>query len=253
MDRISRPMVDRTDNHLQLERLRLRDVYRQRSEAIDPNLYAPWQPGEMLMLFERRRLASDMLVRRGKFPGRNSLCLEIGYGKLGWLGDLITWGVKEESLFGIELDQDRGSVAMENLPAANLMIGDATSTPWEDGKFDLVILSTVLSSISSDSVWDALSAEVERVLSPSGAVLIYDVAVRNPRNKNLRPVTSATLKSLFPGYRTTSRSLTLAPPVARFVARRSWTLASILSALPFARTHRLTMLTRRPTLVNLES
>ena len=99
-------MLDQQENNqfLVAERARLREVYRKRSAEIDPDTYAPWQPGEMLMLFERRRIASEMLLAAKRFPSEETRCLEIGYGKLGWLGDLIGWGVSESSLFGVELE-----------------------------------------------------------------------------------------------------------------------------------------------------
>ncbi len=237
-------MVEEQENILLAERSRLKEVYRKRSAELDPDKYAPWQPGEMLMLFERRRVASELLVRQARFPSAGTRCLEVGYGRLGWLGDLITWGVGEKSLFGIELDEARASIARDRLPLANLVIGDASTMPWADGYFDLVIVSTVLSSITDTSVWKMIGREIDRVLSANGAILLYDIAVQNPRNKDLRPVSQRQITELFPDYKLESRSLTLAPPVARFVAKKSWALASVLSAIPFARTHRLTLLTR---------
>lgn len=237
-------MLDQQENLVLAERARLKEVYRKRSAELDPDKYAPWQPGEMLMLFERKRVASELLVRQARFPESGTRCLEIGYGRLGWLGDLISWGVGEQSLFGIELDAERASVARDSLPLANLVIGDASTMPWADGYFDLVILSTVLSSISDTSVWKMISDEIDRVLAAKGAILLYDMAVQNPRNRDLRPVGRRQIVELFPDYNLASQSLTLAPPVARFIAQKSWALASVLSALPFARTHRLTLLTR---------
>lgn len=239
-------MVNKADSGdvLQPERARLKEVYERRDQEIDRDLYAPWQAGEMLMVFERRRVASEMLVEQGRFPNRATKCLEIGYGKLGWMSDLIGWGVSERSVFGIELDEDRAAEARAKLPSANLMIGDASRMPCSDRAFDLVILSTVLSSISSDPVLKIMASEIARVLAPGGVVLVYDAAVPNPRNGDLRPVSLRQIQDLFPEHKVRSRSLTLAPPVARFIAPKSWTLATMLSAMPFFRTHRLTLLTR---------
>lgn len=237
-------MVDKQENFLLAERSRLKEVYLQRSTELDPDRYAPWQPGEMLMLFERKRIAAELLIKHAKFPGGGTRCLEVGYGKLGWLGDLISWGVGEQSLFGIELDESRASIARDTLPLANLVIGDGSTMPWADRYFDLIIVSTVLSSISDTSVRKMICSEIDRVLSAKGAILFYDVVVPNPKNKDLWPVGRKEVAELFPGYKSSSKSLTLAPPVARFVAHKSWALASVLSALPFARTHRLTLLTR---------
>lgn len=225
------------------ERARLREIYRRRDLEIDPDTYAPWQPGEMLMLFERRRLAAELLVTKGRFPERGSRCLEIGFGKLGWLSDCIAWGLSERDLYGLELSEKRASVAKAALPASNLLIGDASRMPWGDRSFDLIILSTVLSSIASRSIRQEIACEVRRVLAPNGAVLLYDIAVRNPRNKDLQPLGRREISNLFPGLDVAARTLTPAAPVARFVSKRSWTLATILSAFPAIRTHRLSLLT----------
>lgn len=232
------------DAILVAERDRIKEVYSKRTFEIDPDMYAPWQPGEMLMLFERRRVASEMLVDKDRFPKRGNKCLEIGYGKLGWLSDCIAWGLAENDLYGIELDEKRASVAMAALPSANLIVGDATKMPWDNGFFDLVIISTVLSSITSISVRRTIAAEVDRVLANGGTILIYDTAVRNPRNQDLLPVGRKQVAELFPNMNVASRSVTLAPPISRFVAKHSWALASILSSLPPLRTHRLSLLRR---------
>lgn len=238
-------MLEQQGNEAVLaERERLKEVYRKRKLEIDPDIYAPWQPGEMLMLFERRRVASELLVEKGHFPKRGIRCLEIGFGKLGWLGDCIAWGLSERDLYGIEVDEERASVARRALPSANLIVGDASKMPWDDKYFDLVILSTVLSSVTSVSIRRMIAAEVDRVLAANGAILLYDIAVRNPWNEDLLPVGRKQIIELFPGLEIISRSVTLAPPIARFAARTSWTLATFLSALPAIRTHRLSLLAR---------
>lgn len=227
------------------ESLRIQTEYERRRTEIGKELYAPWQPGEILMTSERKRIASTMLKRLGKFPERGSRCVEIGYGKLGWLPDLLAWGLAETDLFGIELDAERARHARTALPNAHLEIGDATELPWEDDFFDLAVVSTVFSSVLDQEVRRLISEEVNRVVSPNGVVVLYDLRVRNPRNKSLKALERNDIKAMFPAFQYTFRSLTLAPPVARIVAPRSWTLATALSALPFLRTHLLAVLTRK--------
>ena len=88
-----------------------------------------------------------MLQNAGVFPHAGHACLEIGHGAVGWLGDLISWGVRETDISGIELDPNRAQIARQLLPTADLRTGDASSLPWPDGTFHLVIASTVFSSI----------------------------------------------------------------------------------------------------------
>jgi len=105
-----------------------------------------------------------MLHERNVFPRTGDRCMEIGYGRLGWLADLISWGLKETDLYGIELDAARSARATELLPSANLRIGDACNLPWEDNFFQYVIASTVFSSILDSSVRSLLAQEMTRVV-----------------------------------------------------------------------------------------
>lgn len=234
---------------IEVEGRRIREEYARREAELDPDLYAPWQPVEMFMRAERKRQAALMLHAAGVFPGAESRCLEVGYGSLGWCGDLITWGVCEANIHGVELDESRAARARRLLPAADLRCGDATSLPWGDGHFDLAVVSTVFTSVLSDEVRRALAAEIVRVLADGAALLWYDFAVNNPRNPHVRGVARGELGRLFPGLEGRVRSVTLAPPLARLVVPRSWALATLLESIPLLRTHLLGVLLkngRRP-------
>jgi hypothetical protein len=90
-----------------------------------------------------------------------------------------------------------------------------------------------------------VAADITRVLAPGGALLWYDFAVNNPRNPNVRRVGRKELQGLFPELRGSIRSVTLAPPLVRLVAPKSWLLATALEAFPFLRTHLLAVLLKR--------
>jgi len=120
------------------ERRRMLAEYRRREETIRPERYSPWEPSEMFMRVGRRRLAAALLNEAGVCPGPGDPCLEVGFGSLGWLGDLLCWGVREMDLHGIELDAVRAERAKEILPRADLRVGDATELPWDSNTFRLV-------------------------------------------------------------------------------------------------------------------
>jgi hypothetical protein len=227
------------------ERQRLLDVHRRREREIASDRYAPWRPEEIFMRTGRRRVAAAMLRAAGAFPRRGDPCVEIGYGSLGWLGDLIGWGLREEDLHGIELDPERARLAREALPSARLEVGDATRLPWEDGRFRLAVVSTVFTSILDDAIRRRVAAEVSRVIAPDGALLWYDFGVNSPGNPDVRRVGRRELRALFPGLEGAVASVTLAPPLARALAPRSWWLATTLEAIPLLRTHLLAVL-RKP-------
>jgi ubiquinone/menaquinone biosynthesis C-methylase UbiE len=130
------------------------------------------------------------------------------------------------------------------LPAADLRVGDASHLPWPASTFRLVVASTVFTSILDGSVRRVVASEATRVLTSDGALLWYDFAVNNPRNAHARGVRRRELRELFPTLRGRIESVTLAPPLARFVARRSWTLATVLEAIPLLRTHLVAVLAK---------
>lgn len=224
------------------ERRRIQAEYSRRAQEISTDLYAPWQPAEMLMRGERKRKAAVSLRRAGVFPQLGEHCLEVGFGALGWLGDLISWSVPETNLHGVELDPSRVRRAQELLPQADLRIGDATRLEWDSDTFQLVIASTVFTSILNQTVRRAVAKEITRVIKPGGALLWYDFAVNNPKNPHVRKVGEKELRHLFPQLKAEIQSVTLAPPLARLVAHRSWPLATFLESLPFLRTHLLGVL-----------
>lgn len=224
------------------EQQRILAEYSRRRAQVDADLYAPWQPSVILIRASRVRTAATMLRCAGVFPRAGDACLEVGFGSLGWLGELINWGIREEDLHGIELDSVRAAKAREALPRADLRVGDATQLPWKAEEFRLVIVSTVFTSILDVSMRKAVASEVTRVIAPGGALLWYDFAVNNPRNPHVKKVGKKELRELFPRLRGRVRSETLAPPLARLVAPRSLLLATLLEAVPLFRTHLLAVL-----------
>ncbi len=212
-----------------------------RRDEVDSSIYAAWQPGELFMRQGRERVAVAELRRLAAFPSKGQRCLEIGYGTGGWLPTLLGWGMDLSDLYGIELDRERADAARRALPGAHLEVGDGRKVPWEDDFFELVVVSTVLTSILDPVARTDLAREVWRVLKPGSAALLYDFRYDNPSNPNVRSLKRAQIRALFPEGAIRIRSVTLAPPVARAIAPRSWTVATVLECLPFLRTHLVTV------------
>ena len=226
------------------ERERIQLEYQRRAREINPDLYAAWQPASRFMIESRNRAGAEMLHRLGVFPQAGDECLEVGFGNVGWLTELIGWGVSESNLHGIELNPGRANRARKILPAADLRIGDAVELPWEDRRFQLVVASTLFTSVLDNEVRGLIADEIVRVLAPGGALLWYDFAYNNPRNPNVRGIGRAEIKKLFPELVGKIRTVTLAPPLTRLIAPRWWTLASFLEAIPPLRTHLIAVLVK---------
>ena len=224
------------------ERERILSEYRRRDADPDRQRYASDSASVLLEQAARRRTAEAMLRSAGAFPDRSSRALEIGCGAVGWGADLLGWGIVPAHLHGIDVSATRIAEARRRLPGADLRVGDAAALPWPDRSFQLVIASTVFTSILDAAVRRRVADEIVRVLTPGGALLWYDFAFNNPRNPGVRKVDRRELRQLFPELAGKVRSITLAPPLARAVAPWSRTLAEAMAAVPFLRTHLLAVL-----------
>lgn len=129
---------------------------------------------------------------------------------------------------------------------ADLRVGDATSLPRDGNMFRPVVVSTLFTSILDPKCRHLLADEITRVLAPGGALLWYDFAINNPRNPHVRRVGRNELRRLFRQLRGEVKSVTLAPPLARFMAPKSWSLATILATIPLLHTHLLAVLIKAP-------
>jgi SAM-dependent methyltransferase len=231
------------EDHLEAQ---LISEYERRDRMVSDSLYAQDNPSYLLMSQARERVSLRLLSEAGLFPRAGMPCLEVGYGRLGALGTLISWGLRESDLHGIEMDPRRAAAAQAALSGADLRVGDARHVPWADETFSLVVTWTVFSSILSRTAREAVATEIIRVLKPGGALLYYDFAWNNPKNPHVRGVSGREVRRLFAGLDGSIRSATLAPPLARIFASRSWLLATALDGIPFLRSHRVAVLVKRP-------
>ena len=210
-----------------------------------PERYSYLQPDVWQSVQERQRAMLGFFARAGWTQLADMRALEVGCGAGGNLLELLRLGFMPERLTGIELLPERAAHARQVLPAAlNLIEGDARNVPIEAASQQLVLQSTVFSSLLDASTRQALAAAMWRWLAPGGAVLSYDLRVNNPRNPDVRGVPLAELQALFPQARISARRVTLAPPLARAACRLSPRLYPLLNALPPLRTHLLAWLAK---------
>jgi hypothetical protein len=117
--------------------------------------------------------------------------------------------------------------------------GDALALPLPDAGLDLILQSTVFSSLLDPGFRARLAARLWAWLKPGGAVIWYDFAVGNPRNPDVAGMPLAELRRLFPAASIDARRVTLAPPLARRAAALHPALPALLNTVPLLRTHRL--------------
>ena len=200
--------------------------------------YSPLRPEVNRLLQQRQRTLLALLARAGITDVGGLRLAEVGCGSGGNLLELLHLGFAPQHLQGLELLPDRFEQARQRLPSAvQLHLGDATQAPVEAASQDLVLQSTVFSSLLDDAFQQQLAQCMWRWLKPGGAVVWYDFTVDNPRNRDVRGVPLARIRQLFPQGAVTARRVTLAPPLARAACRVHPWLHDALNLVPLLRTH----------------
>jgi len=200
--------------------------------------YSALRPEVWQWMQERQRALLRGLAQRGLADVAALRLAEVGCGSGGNLLELLRLGFAPEHLQGIELLPDRHAQARHALPAATrVWLGDAVHAPVEPESLDLVLQSTVFSSLLDDAFQQRLAGVMWHWLRPGGHVLWYDFTIDNPGNADVRGVPLARVRALFPQGRVVAQRVTLAPPLARAVCRIHPGLYPVFNALPLLRTH----------------
>ena len=227
---------------------RIRSVYARRARRGREQRYSLFEPAH---LFQAQSLEREML-RSLRAEGFDSLegkrILDVGCAGGGWLAGLVRYGARSPDLYGIEL---REEILSQGSGQIQLLAADAGSLPFASASFDIVAQVTMMSSVLDWRLRRRIAAEMLRVLRPDGLVLWYDFTV-NPFNRDVAGVKDGELRRLFPSAVIGVRRLTLAPPLTRFFAPRSWFACDTLERIPWLRTHILATI-RRPALVSARS
>jgi SAM-dependent methyltransferase len=200
--------------------------------------YSLRNPAALLAWQERLRATVALFAQVGLPDLAGLRLLEVGCGAGGNLQDALRLGFVPGHVAGIELLADRFDHARQALPAAvRLWQGDATAVDPGEAAWDIVLQSTVFSSLLDAGFQQRLADRMWRSVRPGGAVLWYDFTYDNPRNPDVRGVPIARVRQLFPQARARFVRVTLAPPLARAVTRLHPSLYPVFNALPLLRTH----------------
>jgi ubiquinone/menaquinone biosynthesis C-methylase UbiE len=220
---------------LKAEEKRIREAYARRRSG---SLYSRFNLGYLFMVQERERHFLKMLAHHGFAQLQDKKFLEIGCGNGDLLRDFIKWGARPENLVGIDLITERVREAICVCPGAvKIFQGNVAILEFPNETFDLVLQSTVFTSVLDSGTKQQMAAEMCRVVKPEGLILWYDYHMNNPKNPDVRGVKLHEIQRLFPFCEIRMRRITLAPPIARRVAPYSWLLCYFLSKIPWLCSH----------------
>ncbi|MGE3539039.1 MAG: class I SAM-dependent methyltransferase [Candidatus Tectimicrobiota bacterium] len=222
---------------------RIRTAYARRQKH--DSRYSWFNSSYLFMMQEReQRLLTLLQPHCCALP--KSRILEIGCGTGYWLREFIKWGAQPENIAGVDLLSERTVEARKLCPEmVQIHDGNAAELPFADQTFDVVLQSTVFTSVLDPNVKQQIAAEMLRVVKSDGLLLWYDYYVNNPWNADVRGVNRQELAQLFPGCSMRLQRITLAPPLVRILAPYSWLACYLLSKVPWLCTHYLGVIRKR--------
>lgn len=204
--------------------------------------YSILLPGNLAMVQERERFILGLLRKSGWAHLRELRVFEAGCSSGYNLRQFLQWGARPEHLAGMDLSEVAVQEHRSLSPNIRVHLGSAESIPEPDATFDLSLAFTLFSSVPEDSTLAGIARELLRITRPGGLILVYDMRRKSRSNPNVHPVTKSDIQRWFPTCRTLTRSITLAPPIARRVTSVAPWLYGPLAALPPLRSHAMTII-----------
>lgn len=231
--------MDNNQNGIsEVEVQKIAERYARRKQLPQDKLYDPLRPSVYLALQERQRAFIRCIKFAGLEPVKNRRVLEIGCGSGGNLIEFMQLGFRPENMVANELLEERAAVARHKLPAAiEVITGDASVLDLEENSFDIVLQSTVFTSILDEAFQHKLANKIWSLVKAGGGIMWYDFIFDNPRNPDVRGVPVSKIGALFPDARMKAWRVTLAPPVSRLVTKIHPGLYGVFSLCPWLRSH----------------
>jgi ubiquinone/menaquinone biosynthesis C-methylase UbiE len=223
------------------EAAQIRKRYQDRKKSTGER-YSLFNRGNLFILQQRERVLLKLLGKHGKRNFDGYKILEVGCGEGFWLRELMRYGALPANLYGVDLLPERVQRARSLYPNISITQGNCEILDFPGQEFDIVLQSTVFSSILSSDMKKNIAAEMLRVVRRDGIILWYDLRYDNPRNPDVRGIKRREIASLFPGCEIDLRTTTLAPPLSRRLAGSSWPLCEFLSHIRPLCTHHLAVI-----------
>lgn len=219
---------------------KLKQVYNERkSLKID---YSFVLPQNYYLVSSREKIFISSLLKYFGTDYSDLKVLDLGFGSGNDIFNLIKAGFKVENISGVEVIEERFQYVKSIIPNADLKLNNGFNIPFEDNKFDLIIQSTVFSSILNPESRAKLANEMIRVLKPKGKVFFYDIRFNNPWNKNVVKMDKDEINRIFKNEVKRFNAVTLNPILVRKIASGSIILCELLEKVPFFCSHYYTII-----------
>lgn len=221
--------------NMEIDNIRLR--YTRRKQINEADLYSPLNPAIYMSHQEKERAFIRWIKDSGLAPIQDKRVLEVGCGLGGNLLEFLRLGFQPENLLGIELLEESAARTAHLLPSATrVLVGDAAEIHLEDNHFDVVLQSTVFTSILDEIFQQKLADRMWSLVKQGGGVLWYDFIFDNPKNPDVKGVPIKKIRRLFPEAEIKIWPLTLIPPINRRVTKLHPVLYHVFN-LPLLRSH----------------
>lgn len=238
------PSDDGDDWSTSAEVERIKAVYAKYAERDRGDPERSQRPGRQRMVHDRDMALCRLLDQEVIRPLSRYCILDLGCGRGDLIERLQRFGFPDESLFGIDLLPASLAVAARKCPDVSFTEANAEHLPFPGQKFNFVLVFTVFSSILNPVMASNVAREIDRVLTPDGAVIWYDMRYPNPWNPNIRAMTKQRIQSLFPNYQLELQSKTLIPTIAYRLGSLTNPLYPALACFPALRSHYFGLLRR---------
>lgn len=214
----------------------IRQTYARYSREGRSRLWESSNRGYARMARDREAALVILLSQTQRNAGSGRV-LDLGCGDGRLAGVIRAAGVPVDLWVGVDLDPASASTAAAAHPWAIFLEGSADGLPFPPGSFDVVVASTLFSSLPSADLESDVASEIGRVLRPAGWLIWYDLRYDNPWNRAVHSVSRKHIGQLFPGWQGKLRALTLVPPIARRLGPLTPAAYPVLHAVPALRSH----------------
>ncbi len=229
----------------QAEEQRIKDFYSKRDISEKSFIYS-WKDPSALYIEYRKKYYWIKAFRYASINNFSAMeVLDVGCGTGTWLRMLMEWGVPAHKLHGVDLLEDRISMARSiSPPETGLRVSNSWPLPYSDDSMDLCSASTVFSSVLNEDARRTLGKEMERVVKPRGWIMVFDYAFSSPGNKNTSGINKNEICRIFSGLKyIRSYWFIFPPPILRIIPQNLlWVAHALECFLPFFCTHRLYLL-----------